>query len=55
MSDILDKIAAYKRVDVAARKVARPQAEVEQAALTASPPRGFRRALEAVHAPAVWP
>lgn len=51
MSDILDKIAAYKRVDVAARKAARPQAEVEQAAYAASPPRGFVRALEAAHAP----
>ncbi len=51
MSDILDKIAAYKRVDVAARKAARPQAEIERAARAASPPRGFRRALEAAHAP----
>jgi indole-3-glycerol phosphate synthase len=51
MSDILEKIAAYKRVDVAARKIARPQAEVEQAALSASPPRGFQRALEQAHAP----
>jgi indole-3-glycerol phosphate synthase len=51
MSDILEKIAAYKRIDVAARKAARPQAEVEQAALSASPPRGFRRALAQAHAP----
>ena len=51
MSDILDKIAAYKRVDVAARKAARSWTEVEQAALSASPPRGFRRALEQAHAP----
>jgi indole-3-glycerol phosphate synthase len=51
MSDILEQIAAYKRVDVAARKAARPQAEVEQAARSASPPRGFRRALERAHAP----
>ena len=51
MSDILEKIAAYKRVDVAAQKAVRPQAEAEQAALAASPPRGFRRALEAAHAP----
>ncbi len=51
MSDILDKIAAYKRVDVAARKAARSWAEVEQAALSASAPRGFRRALEQAHAP----
>ena len=51
MSDILETIAAYKRVDVAARKAARPQAEVEQAARAASAPRGFVRALEAAHAP----
>ena len=51
MSDILDKIAAYKRVDVAGRKAARSWTEVEQAALSASPPRGFRRALEQAHAP----
>ena len=51
MSDILETIAAYKRVDVAARKAARPQAEVEQAARAASAPRGFVRAPEAAHAP----
>ena len=51
MSDILDKIAAYKRVDVAERKAARPQDQVEQAARAASPPRGFVRALKAAHAP----
>jgi indole-3-glycerol phosphate synthase len=51
MGDILDKIAAYKRIDVAARKAARPQAVVEQAALAASPTRGFMRALEAAHGP----
>lgn len=46
MSDILARIAAYKREDVAARKAARSQAEVDAAAALASPPRGFRRALE---------
>jgi indole-3-glycerol phosphate synthase len=51
VSDILDKIAAYKRVDVAARKAACPQAKMERAALAASPVRGFMRALEAAHAP----
>jgi len=45
-SDVLTRIAAYKRQDVAARKLARPQAEVEAAALTADAPRGFRDALE---------
>ena len=51
MSDILSKIAAYKREDVAARKAARPLADVEAAARQASAPRGFRAALEAAHAP----
>jgi indole-3-glycerol phosphate synthase len=51
MSDILDKIAAYKRVDVAARKAARSQGEVDEAARAASPPRGFVKALEAAHGP----
>ena len=45
-SDVLTRIAAYKREDVAARKLARPQAEVEAAALAADAPRGFRDALE---------
>jgi len=51
MSDILETIAAYKRVDVAARKAARPQDVIERAARAASPPRGFTRALAAAHAP----
>jgi indole-3-glycerol phosphate synthase len=51
MSDILEQIAAYKRVDVAERKAVRSNAELEDAALSASPPRGFRRALEQAHAP----
>ncbi|HUO22719.1 MAG TPA: indole-3-glycerol phosphate synthase TrpC [Caulobacteraceae bacterium] len=51
MSDILDRIAAYKREDVAARKGARSQADVDAAAAQATPPRGFRRALIDAHAP----
>ena len=51
MSDILEQIAAYKRVDVAARKAARPQAQVDAAAQAADPPRGFVRALNARYAP----
>jgi indole-3-glycerol phosphate synthase len=47
MSDILEKIAAYKRDDVAARKADRPTVAVDGA----SPPRGFRAALERAHAP----
>jgi indole-3-glycerol phosphate synthase len=51
MSDILDKIAAYKRLEVAERKAALPHREVEYAAEAASEPRGFRRALERAHTP----
>ena len=51
MSDILTKIAAYKREEVRERRALRSQAEVDAAAKAASPPRGFRRALEAAHAP----
>ncbi len=43
MTDILARIADYKRVDVAGRKAARPVVDVAGA----SPPRGFRKALEA--------
>lgn len=45
MSTILDSIKAYKLEDVAARKVARPLAEVEAAAKAAPAPRGFAKAL----------
>jgi indole-3-glycerol phosphate synthase len=51
MSDILAKIAAYKRDEVAARMAVRTKAEVEAAARRASPPRGFRAALERAHGP----
>jgi indole-3-glycerol phosphate synthase len=47
MSDILEKIAAYKRDEVAERKAAR--ATVSTAGVSA--PRGFRAALERAHAP----
>lgn len=46
MTDVLERIAAYKREEVAARKAARSQAEIEAGAALASPPRGFRQALE---------
>ena len=49
MSDILDRIAAYKRDEVAVRKAARSQDAIEAAARDASPPRGFRAALERVN------
>ncbi|ATQ42869.1 indole-3-glycerol phosphate synthase TrpC [Caulobacter mirabilis] len=53
MTDILAKIAAYKREDVAARKAARSQADVDAAAKAADAPRGFKAALERRHAPGV--
>ena len=46
MTDVLARIAAYKREEVAARKAARSQDAVEAAAREASPPRGFREALQ---------
>lgn len=46
MSDILAKIEAYKREEIAAAKRARPLAELEKAAKAAPPPRGFLRAIE---------
>ena len=46
MADILAKIEAYKRVEIAAAKRARPLAAVEAAAKTAAAPRGFVRAIE---------
>ena len=51
MSDILTKIAAYKRDEVAERKARADQGQVEAAARIASVPRGFARALQAAHSP----
>jgi indole-3-glycerol phosphate synthase len=45
MSNILDRIKAYKLEEVAARKLTRPMSDVEADAKLASPPRGFHRAL----------
>ena len=45
MSDILDRIADYKRIDVAARKAATSQDATEAQAAVAGMPRGFRAAL----------
>ncbi|MBI1250051.1 MAG: indole-3-glycerol phosphate synthase TrpC [Alphaproteobacteria bacterium] len=44
MSDVLDKILAYKREEVAARKAQTPSFDAQ--ARAADPPRGFLRALE---------
>jgi indole-3-glycerol phosphate synthase len=51
MTDILAKIAAYKREDVADRKRRRTFAQVDAAARSANGPRGFKAALEAAHGP----
>jgi indole-3-glycerol phosphate synthase len=51
MSDILARIAAYKREDVAGRKAARTVAELEAAARDVSAPRGFAAALARDHQP----
>ncbi len=46
MADILSKIEAYKREEIAAAKRARPLASIEADAKAALPPRGFVRAIE---------
>lgn len=51
MTDILAKIAEYKREEVFQRKRRRSFAEIERAALNASSPRGFKASLQAHHAP----
>lgn len=46
MSDILAKIEAYKREEIAAAKRARPLTALETQAKAATSPRGFLRAIE---------
>jgi indole-3-glycerol phosphate synthase len=46
MSDVLARIEAYKRQEIAAAKAAVPQAELERRARNAPPPRGFSAAIE---------
>src|SRR3954447_20609544 len=45
MSDILTRIEAYKREEIAAAKRAHPLHQLEALAKTAPPPRGFVRAI----------
>jgi len=47
VSDILQRILATKRREVAAARAALPLADLERAAAAASPPRGFAAALQA--------
>ena len=47
MSDILARIADYKRAEVAERKARTPFAVLDSAAKAAAPPRGFADALKA--------
>src|SRR5580698_176073 len=46
MADILQKIADYKRKEIAEAKQSRPLAAVEREAAAAGAPRGFLRAIE---------
>jgi indole-3-glycerol phosphate synthase len=46
MSDILAKIEAYKREEIAAAKIVRSLSQLEREAKAAPPPRGFLRAIE---------
>ena len=45
MSDILARIEAYKREEIAAAKLVRPLAALEQEAKAVAPPRGFLQAI----------
>ena len=54
MATILDKIAAYKRDEVVAAKVALPFAALDLHARAQGKPRGFAKALAAKHAAGEW-
>lgn len=49
MTDVLDRIRAYKIDEIAAGKAARPLSVVEEAARRAEAPRGFAQALRRKH------
>jgi indole-3-glycerol phosphate synthase len=51
MSNILARIAEYKRAEVKARKAQTTRDQIEAAAHAAAPPRGFRQALARVATP----
>ncbi len=51
MTDVLARIAAYKRHDVAERKARTSQAEIERRAAETPPARGFRATLAAAPRP----
>jgi indole-3-glycerol phosphate synthase len=50
MSDILTKIEAYKREEIAAAKRVHPLSQIEALARSATPPRGFVQAIRSKHA-----
>ena len=54
MTDVLDRIRAYKLEEIAAGKAARPLSALEAEARAASAPRGFAAALRAAAAAGRW-
>ncbi|MFN0190831.1 MAG: indole-3-glycerol phosphate synthase TrpC [Aestuariivirga sp.] len=54
MSTILDRIAAYKRNEVAKAKRERPEASLAHEVRSLPPPRGFAKALEGKRAAGQW-